>query len=95
MSTISFLDDDLPAHSRSPGVKMENTYQLEPEHKLSRSAVTQVIQDTLDTHLQHVRYEPDGCRQTATILADVRLYTERLSILVITIAEPVWRNGRA
>ena len=71
MSTISFMDDPANEPMR-PAVRLENTYQLNPNRKFPSSQVKHVIRDTLEGYLASEKYEPELCRQMCKTLSEVR-----------------------
>lgn len=73
MSTISFMDDpgtdtDIRAHH---AVKMENTYNMEPNFKFPESKVKNIIKEVLEGYLAEEKYEPELCRQMTKTLSEV------------------------
>ena len=70
MSTISFMDEPREDAER-PSIRMENTYQLNPNRNFPSGQVRRVVRDVLEGYLSEERYEPELCRQMTKTLSEV------------------------
>ena len=71
MSTISFMDEPHGEHVMHPPVRMENTFQLQPQRRFPDGQVRNIIRDVLEGYLSEERYEPELCRQMTKTLSEV------------------------
>jgi len=71
MSTISFMDEPTIDEHMRPTVKMENTYQLNPNRKFPNSSVKNIIKDVLESYLAEEKYEPELAKQMSKTLSEV------------------------
>lgn len=71
MSTISFMDEPHGENALHPPVRMENTFQLQPQRRFPDGQVRNIIREVLEGYLGEERYEPELCRQMTKTLSEV------------------------